>query len=113
LFIQIFVLAGHYPNADIAKLASKKFADKDIKIVVVKEPDLVDGELGDHAGKWETSLLMVLFPELVNLDLMKGKQNRLMAVEGIDPKESSKEYGNEILEKILKFFPFFFETKSE
>ena len=56
---------------------------------------------------------MVLFPELVNLDLMKGKQNRLMAVEGIDPKESSKEYGNEILEKILKFFPFFFETKSE
>ena len=100
-FKQIFVLAGHYPNADIAKLASKKFADKDLEIIVTKEPDLVEGEAGDHAGKWETSLLMVLFPDLVNLELMKDKQDRLMAVEGVDPSESSKLYGNEMLRKLL------------
>ena len=98
-FKKIFVLAGHYPNADIAKLASKKY--ENTEFVIVKEPDLVEGEIGDHAGKWETSLLMVLFPELVNLKLMENKEDRLMAVEGIDPAESSEVYGKEILEKIL------------
>ena len=98
-FKKIFVLAGHYPNADIAKLASQKY--KDTKFVIVKEPDLVEGETGDHAGKWETSLLMVLFPELVNLKLMKNKADRLMAVEGKDPAESSEIYGKETLGKIL------------
>jgi len=92
-------LAGHYPNADIAKLASKKY--ENTEFVIVKEPDLVEGETGDHAGKWETSLLMVLFPELVNLKLMENKEDRLMAVEGIDPAESSEIYGKEILGKIL------------
>src|SRR3989338_11432588 len=89
-FKKIFVLAGHYPNADIAKLASQKY--KDTKFLIVKEPDLVEGETGDHAGKWETSLLMVLFPELVNLKLMENKKDRLMAIEGIDPAESSEIY---------------------
>lgn len=98
-FKKIFVLAGHYPNADIAKLASQKY--KDTKIVIVKEPDLVEGETGDHAGKWETSLLMVLFPELVNLKLMEGKEDRLRAIEGTDSSESSDVYGKEILGKIL------------
>lgn len=98
-FKRIFVLAGHYPNVEIAKLASQKY--KDTNFVIVKEPDLVDGETGDHAGKWETSLLMVLFPEFVNLRFMEGKTNRLMAVEGKDPYESSEIYGKEILGKIL------------
>lgn len=98
-FKKIFVLAGHYPNVDIAKLASQKY--KGTKFVIVKEPDLVKGETGDHAGKWETSLLMVLFPKLVNLKLMDSKADRLMAIEGIDPYESSEIYGKEILGKIL------------
>ena len=98
-FKTIFVLAGHYPNVDVAKLASRKY--KDIKFVIVKEPDLIDGETGDHAGKWETSLMMVLFPELANLKFMDGKDNRLMAVEGTNPAESSKVYGKEILAKII------------
>jgi len=100
-FKRIFVLAGHYPNADMAKLASEIFSDEDIKIIAAKEPDLVEGETGDHAGKWETSLLMVLFPELVNLKLMENKKDRLMAIEGDDPAKSSEVYGKEILEKIL------------
>lgn len=98
-FKKIFVLAGHYPNVNIAKLATQKY--QGTKFVIVKEPDLVDGETGDHAGKWETSLLMVLFPEFVNLRFMEGKTNRLMAVEGTDPYESSEIYGKEILGKIL------------
>lgn len=98
-FKKIFVLAGHYPNAEIAKLASRKYPDT--RFVIVKEPDLVEGETGDHAGKWETSLMMVLYPDLVNLKLMDNKENRLMAVEGIDPIMSSEDYGKESLDKIL------------
>lgn len=100
-FKKIVVLAGHYPNADVAKLAAKKFSEKDVKIVIVKEPDLIEGEKGDHAGKWETSLMMALCPEYVDLKRMENKSDRLMAVEGEDPAESSLDYGKEMLEKML------------
>ena len=100
-FKKILVLAGHYPDADVAKLAAEKYSGKGVKIVVVKEPDLVDGEKGDHAGKWETSLMMVLFPKLVDLKLMEGKDDRLRAVEGEDPSLSSVQYGKEMLDKML------------
>lgn len=97
-FKKIFVLAGHYPNADIARKATRP---KGVQITIPTEPELVKGEKGDHAGKWETSLHMVLYPALVDLGLMKEKDNRLMAVDGEDPVLSSKEYGQEALEKIL------------
>lgn len=100
-FKKIFVLAGHYPDVDIAKLASEKYLGQGIKFVIVKEPDLIEGETGDHAGKWETSLMMVMFPEFVDLKRMDGKEDKLMAVEGIDPSQSSVDYGKEILDKML------------
>lgn len=99
-FKTIFVLAGHYPNADIAKLASDKYKEK-ARFIIVREPDLIEGETGDHAGKWETSLMMVLFPELIDLNLGKGKEDRLLAIEGVNPDESSLDYGKEILNKII------------
>jgi creatinine amidohydrolase len=99
-FKKVFVLAGHYPNAEIALLAAK--TTKNIQVSAVKEPDLVEGEKGDHAGVWETSLMMVLFPELVDLKKMEGKEDKLRAVEGEDPAKSTKEHGQEILNKILQ-----------
>ena len=100
-FKKIFVLAGHYPNVDVAKLAAKKFMSEDVKFVIVKEPDLISGETGDHAGKWETSLMMVLFPSLVDLKLMDRKEDKLRAVEGEDPSLSTAEYGNKMLDKMI------------
>lgn len=98
-FKTIFVLCGHYPNADSAREVAKGF--ERIKIVVKTEADLVEGEKGDHAGVWETSLMMVLFPKMVDLKRMEGKENRLMAVNGEDPIKSSKEHGEEMLQKII------------
>src|SRR3989339_1003082 len=98
-FKKIFVLAGHYPNVNIAKLAAKKY--QNVKIIVVKEPDLIEESVGDHAGKWETSLLMVLFPKLVNLKLMEGKEDRLKAVDGEDPINSTVKYGSDLLKKMV------------
>lgn len=82
-FNKLFVLAGHYPNKDIAKLAAKRFTNQ--KIWVYTEADIAD-KLGDHAGKWETSLMSVLYPKLVD-------SNNVNA---------DKEYGKKALEKILK-----------
>ncbi len=100
-FKKIFVLAGHYPDTDVAKLASKKYLGNEVKFVILKEPDLVDGETGDHAGKWETSLMMAMFPGLVDLSRMENKDDKLRAVEGIDPSQSSQVYGKELLDKML------------
>jgi creatinine amidohydrolase/Fe(II)-dependent formamide hydrolase-like protein len=44
---------------------------------------------------------MATFPHLVDLKLMDGKENRLLAVNGDDPQESTKEYGKEMLDKII------------
>jgi creatinine amidohydrolase len=99
-FKRVFVLAGHYPNVDIALLAAKN--SKNIEVIAVKEPDLVEGAKGDHAGAWETSLMIVLFPEMVDLKRMEGKEDKLRAVDGEDPSKSTKEYGQEILAKILQ-----------
>ncbi|MBN2052348.1 creatininase family protein [Candidatus Woesearchaeota archaeon] len=100
-FKTIFVLAGHYPNSRIAHSAAKKFRNTDIKIIVGSEFDFVENQKGDHAGKWETSLFMATFPHLVDLKLMNGKEDRLLAVNGDDPQESTKEYGKEMLNKII------------
>ncbi len=100
-FKKIFVLVGHYPNADIAKVASEKYLRKGIQFVIVKEPDLIDGEIGDHAGKWETSLMMAMAPEFVDLERMENKYDKLRAVQGVDPTQSSTKYGQKMLDKIL------------
>ncbi|MBU1198715.1 MAG: creatininase family protein [Nanoarchaeota archaeon] len=100
-FKTIFVLAGHYPNSKVAHSVAEKFRDADIKIIVGAEYDFVENQKGDHAGKWETSLFMATFPHLVDLKLMAGKKNRLLAVTGDDPQESAKEYGKEMLYKII------------
>jgi len=55
-FKTIYILAGHYPNSKIAQSAVEEIKDNSIRMIVHIEPDLVAGEEGDHAGKWETSL---------------------------------------------------------
>lgn len=100
-FKTIYILAGHYPNSDISKSIVSNMETKDVRIIVRKEPDLIPQEKGDHAGKWETSLMLELAPNLVDLSRMDNKSNPLSGVYGIDPKESSKEYGHEMVIKIV------------
>ena len=98
-FKKLFVLTGHYPNKDIAQGVAKGFNDK--KIWVKTEADLIKGESGDHAGKWETSLMMAMFPEYVDINKGDNQENPLLAVAGEDPKTASVDYGQQALNKIL------------
>lgn len=100
-FKTIYILAGHYPNSKIAQSAIADIKDKDIKMIVHIEPDLVPGEEGDHAGKWETSLMLDLLPEYVDLSRMNNHTDRLLGVFGTDPAESTVEYGHEMVTKIV------------
>jgi len=100
-FKTIYILAGHYPNSEIAQSAVMNIDTNDIRILVRKEPDLIPLEKGDHAGKWETSLMLELAPYLVDLSRMESQPNPLSGVFGINPKESSKEYGHEMVTKII------------
>lgn len=86
-FQKLFVLAGHYPNKDIAELAAKKFPDK--KIWTMTEAEIVN-EPGDHAGKWETSLMLAMFPDYVDI----SKKNN-------DYSGATAEYGKQALERII------------
>ena len=68
----VVALTGHYPQNQIATLksAAGRFqADHGIRVLALGENELTQdiGYLKDHAGRWETSLLMYLRPELVDM----------------------------------------------
>ncbi|HPD29988.1 MAG TPA: creatininase family protein [Phycisphaerae bacterium] len=60
-------LSGHYPGV-VPKLAEKFNQRGRMKVISASENQVVRGmPAGDHAAAWETSLLMVLRPGLVDL----------------------------------------------
>lgn len=60
-------LSGHYPGA-IPEIAQPFNRPGRMKVLVISENQVVRGlPAGDHAATWETSLLMVLCPGLVDL----------------------------------------------
>ena len=59
--------------------------------------------LGDHGGGWETSFLMALHPETVDLDLLPPEPEKVVGAEGpIPPPNASAEFGREILEAVVE-----------
>ncbi|MCP4246616.1 MAG: creatininase family protein, partial [bacterium] len=60
-------LSGHYPGV-IPDVAEKFNRRGRMKVISVSENQVVSGmPAGDHAAAWETSMLMVLRPGLVDL----------------------------------------------
>jgi creatinine amidohydrolase/Fe(II)-dependent formamide hydrolase-like protein len=60
-------LSGHYPGV-IPDVAAKFNQRGRMKVISISENQVVEGmPAGDHAGAWETSVLMVLRPGLVDL----------------------------------------------
>ncbi|MEW6356735.1 MAG: creatininase family protein [Planctomycetota bacterium] len=109
-FKVIVVMAGHYPLLRHATAAAELFnlevrnaatawACTGYELVRDKIP-----HAGDHAAAWETSLMMVLRPELVDLSRLPTDPNeKLIGVGGRDPRQfASKEYGEEGLAAIIE-----------
>ncbi len=106
------IIAGHYPLLHHANAAcqwyslglpgrpnSRAWACSGYELVNDQIPDA-----GDHAAKWETSLLMTLRPELVDMSrLPDDPDEELIGVGGIDPRESaSAEYGEAGVHAVVK-----------
>jgi creatinine amidohydrolase len=75
----------------------------------MKEGDLYDleGDKMDHAGYWETSMMMVLHPELVDLDQIKNEDlsteagHRKAGILGRDPRtEATRALGEQFINRI-------------
>lgn len=101
----IVPIPGHYPlfiPLDQAIAQYRKEAGTST-VIVIKDP-LFDehGHAGDHAAKFETSLMLHMYPELVDmnrLDSDLAKAN--IGVMGEDPRlYASGEFGKQIMDKL-------------
>jgi creatinine amidohydrolase len=87
----VVAISGHYaPSHELALItaAEQAMQQHDLLVLAVPTMALVDEEMLDHAGLWETSLLMALRPDLVKLDkLGQGPLNLPdAAIIGRDPR---------------------------
>lgn len=109
-FKAICIVTGHYPIVGWARPVCRRFNRKfdDCKAYAGIEFHYVPKSKrhlagGDHAAKWETSYLMVLRPELVDMTVYRGREKeRLIGVGGIDPRtDASTEVGRRGVELIV------------
>jgi len=109
-FKVIVVMAGHYPLLRHATAACELF-NLEVRGAATAWActgyELVRDEIphaGDHAAAWETSLMMVLRPELVDRSrLPEDMEEDLIGVSGRDPREhASTEYGEQGIAAIVK-----------
>jgi len=107
-FRVIVLLTGHYSREQVSAIKEvaemceritesvKPKGTPSVRIIALPEYELaLDlGYHGDHAAKWETSILMYLRPELVDME----KLTDLLGVDGEDPrKKASKELGEKVV----------------
>ncbi len=102
------LVAGHYPLIDHARAAVLQFNQReyskrhgmlawacvDYLLVRDRYPDA-----GDHAAGWETSHLLALHPETVDLSLLPAKGEKLVGVGGrMAPQDATAAFGRATLE---------------
>lgn len=106
--VAVCLLTGHYPLGTWAQPVVERFNGmfEDTKAFVGKESDYCPQceEVGaDHAARWETSYLMYLRPECVDMNVYRGREDELLVgVGGADPRvEASKETGRKACDLIV------------
>ncbi len=103
-FKVIVPIPGHFPLIPPCKRAIEAYSNEGGKSrVFILEDHMFadDGRAGDHAAKFETSIMMALYPELVDMnELDTDLSEPNLGVIGPDPREhASLKFGNEILKK--------------
>jgi creatinine amidohydrolase len=108
-FKAIVILCGHYPLRVYADFTSAIFMrESPVRISAVTENLLLDSaefgnQPGDHAGKLETSLMMALYPDLVDISrLPKSPYASIVGVLGEDPRQASLEFGKKAVQQITE-----------
>lgn len=97
-FKKLVIVSAHSGTAQqrvIEKLVKEGI--RDLKILAIPGKQFAGGI--DHAGKIETSLLMAIRPDLVNLQLLTPPYT---AIRGENPLSATKESGEKQLKEIVK-----------
>jgi creatinine amidohydrolase len=100
-------IAGHYPLLRHARAACDWYSlDGKSQAWAVTGYELVRDQIpdaGDHAAGWETSLMMALRPELVDLGrLPEDRSLRAIGTGGArDPRDASVEYGRQGVDAVV------------
>ncbi len=104
------IVAGHYPLIDHARAAVALFNQRHcqrkkttymlswaaVDYLLVKDQY---PQAGDHGGGWETSHLMSLHPETVDLKKLPASPDKFIGHSNNNVHDSSAEFGNEIFDK--------------
>lgn len=108
-FRAIVLMAGHYPLLIHARAAVELYhLHGTARAWACTGYELVEDEIpeaGDHAAAWETSLMVALRPDLVDLSRLpaEGGPEVLIGVSGRDPREhASAEFGRRGVEAIIR-----------
>lgn len=119
-FRVLVVLTGHYPGEQtnlIKEVGAEVEADRPgLRVIALPEYEAYAEREGDHAAKWETSILMELRPDLVQMDRLGPKPDQpgahrfhndnpeyeLYAIAGEDPRHfASPELGKRTVREIV------------
>ncbi len=102
------LVAGHYPLIDHARAAVMLFNQREFSkrhgmlAWAFVDYALVQDQYenaGDHAGGWETSHMLALHPETVDLGLLPPKGEKLIGAGGrMAPQDATAAFGREIFE---------------
>ena len=107
------LVAGHYPLIDHARAAVVQFNQREYSrrqggmlawafvdyLLVQDQYDCA----GDHAGGWETSHVLALHPETVDLTLLPPKGEKLIGAGGrMAPQDATAEFGRETMEAVVE-----------
>ena len=112
----LVLAAGHYPLIDHARAAACTFHQqrkKGVRHEKQSVPWVFTGyelvrdaipDAGDHGGFWETSLMLALNPDLVDLSVLPKDPNEpLLSVRSNRPvQESNAEFGEKALDLIVQ-----------
>ena len=112
-FRAMFIVTGHYPVSQVATLIGVAHTFMAVRrSAVVAMPEFFaarDDYHGDHAAKWETSIMMELFPDLVEygeLDSLDGDRPWGLfrkGVQGVNPgSEASRDTGREVVNEMVQ-----------
>lgn len=108
-FLLVVLLTGHNARnqEDTLREVAKLVNDASGRTQVLATNDWENARTqynwaGDHAGKWETTLMMGLHPDRVDMSELPAPPEKLTATGGIDPRgEASELLGRECLTVII------------
>jgi len=129
---KVILLCGHYPNYHfVAKQIEAEWNGEDHTLQVLSlSEDRLKGICGDHAALAETSMMLDLYPETVDLDNLGGreaaegtvddkndwlevpKDHPCRGIIGPDPRLATAEHGRKINDQLVNALTGWIQTGS-